>query len=160
VFIARYAKSPCIKQIPLVFRRKNVRFVIGKEYERRRMDTIVAYFRGGYCQVNFTVERVRLRCICARTGVLASARIMSASTSPSKGSYNISSFHVPYLSLFPTLRTPNSALWHWQHCRMSVSVCLGQSCICRKYIEIGTWHFGTHLGRGHTILTSRELMWC
>ena len=29
--------------------------------------------------------------------------------------------------------------------RVYVSVCLGQPCIFRKYIEIGTWHFGTHL---------------
>jgi uncharacterized protein (DUF2237 family) len=103
VFTARYGQSPCITQIRLVFRRKNVRIVIGKEYERRRMETVVAYFTGGYCQANITVERVHLLCICARAGV------QTALTSPSKGSY-ISSFHVPYLASFTTLRTPNSTL--------------------------------------------------
>jgi len=47
------------------------------------MVTVVTCFTGGYCQANITVERVNLRCICVRTGVQTSARIMTTSTSPS-----------------------------------------------------------------------------
>jgi hypothetical protein len=154
VFTARYAQSPCITRIRLDFRRKNVRIVIGEEYERRWMGTVVACFTGGYYQTNIAVKRVHLRCICASAGVQTSASIMTASTSPSKGSY-VSPVHVPYLSSFTTLRTPNSALGRWQRCRIKrscntarvcVSVSLGQPCTFRKYIEIGTWHLGTHFG--------------